>query len=482
MVATAEAVRYGRGMKTWIVIFLGWLAWSLPVGADAAAEPKAKAELKVVVLPIREDIMPPLVYVVRRGVKLAIKEKADVLVLDMDTNGGDVGVTVEIVGILGQFKGETITYVNRKGFSAGAFIAVATQKIYMAPQSVIGAAAPLKMASDGSGVAKLAETEEAKITSAIRALVRTSAEKNGHNIAVIEAMIDRTKELTVDGEVLNEKGQILTLTNKQAEKSYGKPGKPLLSLGTVESLDELLKWSGLSAAKRFDIKPTGVERLATWINTISPLLLMIGIAGIYIEMKTPGFGLPGFVGASAFAIYFLGGYVAGLSGMEWIAVFVIGLLLVMVEFFVFPGSIVLGLLGAGVMLAALVMAMVDIYPGAPALPTLPQIRVPLARIMFSFLGAGAVCWVLSLWLPKTSLYGRLVTKSVSGERTVVLMAQEHARRVGQVGVSVSPLRPGGKGRFGDDVIDVISQGEMIAPGQGIRVIGHSAHEAIVEPV
>lgn len=470
-------------MKTWIVIFLGWLAWWPLGGADAAeAKSEAKAELKVVVLPIREDIMPPLVYLVRRGVKLAIKEKADVLVLDMDTHGGRVDVTGEIVGILGQFKGETITFVNRKAFSAGAFLAVATQKIYMAPQSVIGAAAPIMLSPDGSGPTKLPDTVEAKMTSGIRALVRTSAEKNGHNIAVIEAMIDKTKELTVDGEVLNEKGQILTLTNKQAEKSYGKPAKPLLSLGTVESLDELLKWSGLSAAKRFDIKPTGVERLATWINTISPLLLMIGIAGIYIEMKTPGFGLPGIVGVTAFAIYFLGGYVAGLSGMEWIAVFVIGLLLVMVEFFVFPGSIVLGLMGAGVMLAALVMAMVDIYPGAPAMPTLPQIQVPLMRILFSFLGAGVVCWVLSLWLPKTSLYGRLVTNSASGEQTVALIAQQQAKWVGQVGVSVSPLRPGGKGRFGDDVIDVISQGEMIPPGQGIRVIGHSASEAIVEPV
>ncbi len=466
-------------MKRCLLILLGLLVcW--PGGKTGLAA--TNAELKVVVVPIRDDIMPPLVYLVRRAVKQAIKEKADVLVLDMDTNGGRVDVTGEIVGILGQFKGETITYVNRKAFSAGAFIAVATQKIYMAPQSVIGAAAPIMMAPGGTGVEKLPDTVEAKMTSGIRALVRTSAEKNGHNIAVIEAMIDRTKELKMGDDVLNEKGQILTLTNKQAEKGYGNPPKPLLSLGTVDSLEELLKWSGLGSAKRINITPTGVERLATWINTISPLLLIIGMAGIYIEMKTPGFGLPGIVGVCAFAVYFLGGYVAGLSGVEWIGVFLLGLVLVALELLVFPGTILVGLMGAGLMLAALVMAMVDIYPGGPLMPSLPQVQLPLMRIVFSVLGAGVVCWVLSLWLPKTSFYARLATTSASGEQTVAQLAKVQASRVGQVGVAVSPLRPGGKGRFGDEVIDVISQGEMIAPGVKLRVIRHSGPEAVVEAV
>src|SRR5216110_351227 len=160
---------------------------------------------KAYVLPIRDDIMAPLVYLVRRGVKEAMEAKADLLVIDMDTNGGYVSVTEEIIEILNNFKGQTATFVNRKAFSAGAFISVATRKIFMAPQSVIGAAAPL-MLGPGGGVEKLPDSVEAKMTSAVRALVRTSAEKNGYNIAVIEAMIDRTKEVQIDGEVINEKG------------------------------------------------------------------------------------------------------------------------------------------------------------------------------------------------------------------------------------------------------------------------------------
>src|SRR5437773_3717754 len=270
-------------------------------------ETAGSGQRRVYVLPIRDDIMPPMVYLVRRGVKEAMEAKADLLIIDMDTNGGRVDATEEIMEIINKFKGKTVTYVNHKAFSAGAFISVATQKIYMAPQSVIGAAAPIMLTPGGGSAQDLPSTMEVKFTSALRALVRANAEKNGHNVQVVEAMIDKSRELKIDGEVLNEKGQILTLTDLQAAKKYGEPPKPLLSAGTIEDMDTLVKELGYSDAKRINIKPLGAETLARWLNAISPLLLIIGIAGLYIEFKTPGFGLPGIIGITAFVLYFLGG-------------------------------------------------------------------------------------------------------------------------------------------------------------------------------
>ncbi len=128
-------------MKSWLALLSFLTAW----GAGAA-EPPAPAKGKTVaIIPIREDIAAPLTYLVRRGVKQAIEEKADLLVLDMKTNGGRIDTTEDIIAILGEFKGDTATFVNGGAFSAGAFISVATKKIYMAPQSVIGAAAPIMM-------------------------------------------------------------------------------------------------------------------------------------------------------------------------------------------------------------------------------------------------------------------------------------------------------------------------------------------------
>lgn len=352
----------------------------------------------------------------------------------------------------------------------------------MAPQSVIGAAAPIMMSPTGTGAEKMPDTVEAKMTSAVRALVRVQAEKNNHNIEVIEAMIDKTKELVIDGEVLNKEGNILTLTDRQAAKHYGNPPKPLLSSGTVESLEALLAQLGFAGAQRVEIKPTGAEKLGIWINTIAPLLLIVGMLGLYIEFKTPGFGLPGIVGITAFAIYFLGGYVAGLSAAAWVIVFVLGLILLLLELLVFPGTYIAGVTGAVLMLVAIVMGMVDMYPGAPILPTLPQLRLPLRDISMAILISLVLALILARYLPKTSLYHQLVSQTASG---VTSMAEREARQaacLGQTGMTISPLCPGGKAKFGGEPFDVITRGEMVAKGRPVKIIGHSGPTAVVEEV
>lgn len=470
---------YGFSMKRCLVILL-CLAGLLSFSKNSPAAETAQKQ--VYVIPIRDDIMPPLVYLVRRGVKEAMEAKADVLIIDMDTNGGRIDVTEELIEILNQFKGRTVTYVNRKAFSAGAFISFATREIYMAPQSVIGAAAPIMMSPGGGGVEAMPDTVEAKMSSAVSALVRANAEKNGHNVEVADAMVKKTKELKIDGKVLNEKGQILTLTDQEAKQEYGTPPKPLLSLGTIESFDALLKKLNLSDAKVVRVEPTGVETLGTWINAISPLLLIVGVIGCYIEFKTPGFGLPGIVGITAFAIYFLGGYVAALSGAEWVAIFIIGLALMASELFIHPGTILPGLIGAALMFVALVMAMVDMYPGNPTIPTMPQLRGPLQEIAIAFVTSIILMLLLARFLPKTPIYGALVSQTASGVRSDIQHEKRQLAREGQIGVAISQLRPGGKAQFGEEIIDVISQGDLIAKGQKVKIIGNSGTEAIVESV
>jgi membrane-bound serine protease (ClpP class) len=460
----------------WLLLLL--VACPAP-SAKAAAELTAPPP-RVFVLPIRENIMPPLTYLVRRGVKQAMDARADLLILDMKTDGGRVDVTEEIIQIIGQFRGRTATYVNDRAFSAGAFIAVATQEIYMAPQSVIGAAAPIMMIP-GGGAQEMPDTMEAKMNSAVRALVRSQAERHGHNVEVIEAMIDKNRELIIDGHTINRKGDILTLTDTEAAREYGDPPKPLLSAGTIENLDALIARLGSAGAQRVDVQPTGAEQLAFWLNALNWLWLILGVAGIYLEFKTPGFGLPGIVGLSAFAVYFLGSYIAGLSGLEWPMLFVLGLSLVVLELFVFPGTIVLGMTGGLLMLITVVMAMVDRYPGMPALPTLPQLRAPLADLLYAAFGSVVLIAILARFLPKTSIYGVLVSKNASAMVSVAAQVAEQERRVGREGVAVSTLRPGGKAQFGDEILDVMTQGDLIEKGTRVRIVAHSGREAVVEP-
>ncbi len=323
---------------------------------------------------------------------------------------------------------------------------------------------------------------EVKLASAVSALIRAQAEKNGHNVELVDAMVNKNTEFKIGDKVINEKGQLLTLTDTEASAEYGKSPTPLLSAGTVASMDALLAKLGYADAARTVIAPTGAETLGTWINAISPILLIVGIIGIYIEIKTPGVILPGVVAVLAFLLYFLGGYVAGLSGMEWVLVFVVGLALIISEFFVHPGTILPGLVGAVLIFIALVMAMVDMYPGTPALPTLPEIELPVRNIMIALCSSLVIMAILARFLPKTSIYRRLVSQGASGDVSVVEQQKELASRLGEQGVAISNLRPGGKAQFGNDIVDVITQGEMIGKGQTVRIIGYSGTEAIVEPV
>ena len=155
-------------MKRWMAFSLGLITLA-GSAIDVRAAEATIGPQRVFILPVREDIMTPLVYVVRRGVKEAMEAKADLLLLDMETNGGQANSTLEIMDILSQFKGQTVTYVNRNAYSAGMFIAVATQRIYMAPESVIGAAAPIMMSPGGMGVQDMPSTIKAKMTSALSA-------------------------------------------------------------------------------------------------------------------------------------------------------------------------------------------------------------------------------------------------------------------------------------------------------------------------
>lgn len=460
--------------------------WLLAGPASEPAPKPAEPTRKVVIIPIREPIDKPLVYLVRRGVKQAIEEKADLLILDMETDGGLVNVTMDIIDVLDQFKGPTATYVNKRAFSAGAFISLATQKIFMAPGSVIGAAAPMLMVP-GGGPQEVPSTVEAKMVSAISALVRARAEKNGYNKQVVQAMIDKTTELVIDGKTLNKEGQILTLTNQEAEEKFGEPPKPLLSSGTVDSLDDLLEKLDYRSAQKIEVKPTGAEKVGTWISAISPILLIIGIIGLYIEFKTPGFGLPGIIGILAFVVYFFGGYVSGLSGLEWLALFILGLILVALELFVFPGTVALGVGGAVLMLVAIVMALADVYPAPavpgsfPSLPRIVNVRESLQNLAIALAGTFCVGLILSYFLPRTQFYRGFVSQSVSGEAPAEA-TQQRSSRVGSEGTAISPLRPGGKAQFGQDILDVVTQGELLPKGARVRIISHSGPEAVVEAV
>ena len=445
----------------------------------AVARAEDTAPKTVCVLTIHEDISHNTLYLVRRGLREAEEKQAAALVLDMRTNGGRVDVTEDIIRLLERVPMKTYTFVNDKAYSAGAYIAAATDEIFMAPGSVIGAATPVMLGE--TGVQDLPKTYQEKLTSAMRARIRATAQEKGHNPDVFEAMVDADRGLTIQGKEITAKGKLLTLTSDEAARQYGTPAKALLSAGTVKSLDELLGKVGLKGATTFEVAPYGFEQLARWITMISPLLLLVGFLGLYVEMSHPGMALPAFVAVICFGIYFLGYFVAGLAGWEEVALFVFGLILLAVEFFLFPGHFLSAALGTIAVLAALVLAMTGRLPSEPVMPTWPQLQIPLLKVLGGAFGAMLAAVLLGRYLPKSTLFRKMELAAATNTAEGYSASLGEAKALlGAMGVAETNLRPSGKGRFGDRLVDVVTEGDMIERGSPITIVEVQGSRVVVK--
>ncbi len=179
-------------------------------------------------------------------------------------------------------------------------------------------------------------------------------------------MIDADTELKIDGQVLKEKGELLSLTATEAMKTYGTPPQPLLGSGIARDTADLLTQKfGPRGFEVTQLEATWSERLAVFLNGLAPVLLGLGMLALFIEFKTPGFGVFGISGVCLLAIVFLSSSVAGLSGHEPLALFAVGAVLLLLELAFFHSAGFLGVVGFALMAGSLLWAMADLWPNEP---------------------------------------------------------------------------------------------------------------------
>jgi membrane-bound serine protease (ClpP class) len=444
------------------------------LGNAQQPEPRPAKTPRVYQIPVKNQIEPALLYVIRRGVTEAEKEKADAIVFVMDTPGGGVKEAREIITLIGQIKVPIYTFVEKDAYSAGAIIALATPHIYMAPGSVIGAATPLMMSPFG-GVEKMPDAVEEKMTSAVAALVRAAAEQGGHDPQLGEAMVRREVGYSVGTNILSKAGELLTLTASEAEG--------ILSDGTVKDVATMLEKAGLSGAEIQTLEITPAERIARFIAAFAPILLMIGLGGIYLEIKTPGFGIPGIAGIAALTLFFFGHHIAGLAGTEDAILFILGVVLLLIEIFVTPGFGVLGFSGIALILYALISAMTWVIPG-DVFPALNESTLQQAVINLAFGATGTVALgiLAAKFLPESRAIRPLVLRQSTNKAEGFTAAPEHAELLGRKGIAEMNLHPAGRALFDDERINVISRGEFIESGSAVRVIETGGGRIVVEKI
>ena len=445
-------------------------------------------------IPVRDQIGPPILDILRRGLKDAIRDKADLVILDMDTPGGELGVTLEImeeiIENLEKFDGKIITYVNDEAISAGAYIAIATSEIAFSPKSQIGAAEAVS-----GGGANIDSSMKRKINSYLKAKIRNYAGDYRYRSQVMAAMMDANESLIIEGEplkteagsLIKKPGELLTLTGQEACQNYGDPPAPLLGFGVYDSVEDIMK--DRYGSEQWQIKKMEInwaEEMGLWLNGIAPLILSIGLVCIFVEFKTPGFGVFGVAGILLLLVFFGSKYVAGLAGQEELLVFLLGACLVLVEIFLAPGLILPGVLGIALMMGGIFWAMIDVWPTPDFQWSMEVIRPPLWE-MIQTLGLVFLFGLLvSKFLPKTSMWKKLILSTTLGNEWISKVNMQNQKStsqlIGKMGKSISELYPIGQIELDGIRYDARSDMGKIAKGEKIEVIKKTEFELVVRLV
>lgn len=417
-------------------------------------------EKLVYVASIEGDIDLGLAPFVRRVISDAEKAGADAVIFRINTFGGRVDAATQIKDAILESKILTIGFVDKRAISAGSLIALSCQKVVMVPGSSMGATTVV----DQTG-----QKQAEKYQSYMRSEMRSTAERNKRRTDVAEAMVD--ERVVIEG--LVDSTQLVTLTAEEAFK-YG------MADTVVSSLQELLLAFDLEGAIIVDEDTNWAEEVVRFLNNpiISSLLIMVGLIGLYTEIKSPGWGLPGTLGLSALVLFFGSAYILQLATIIEILMFIGGVILLLVEIFVIPGFGIAGVSGIILMLVALFLSLMS---GVPYFD-MDMISSALLQLTASIVLAIIGMITLAKFLPKFKTFNKLILKDEEKAEEGYMSNPDFKTLVGAEGITLTPLRLSGTANIDGKRVDVVSDGDYIMKGAKVKVIFTEGMRVVVKEI
>ncbi len=423
---------YRKGLIFIIVLlfFLTSLSMAAPGGAGET----------VYIIPLEGPVEKGLLRFLTRSFQEAERAGASMVILEINTPGGFLDAAFDVSSLIREQEMPVHAYVKNKALSAGAYLALSCDKIFMAPGGVIGAAEPRSFVAGEEGV-------DEKTISAWAAAMESVAEAAGKDPQLAEAMV--RKEVSIEGVV--EEGRLLTLTSKKAAELN-------FSDGTFHSRRDLLNYLELEEASLIETDEKVAERIARMITdpTIATILLTVAMAALMLELTTAGFGVAGFVSMASFALFFGGHIFAGLAGYEVLVLFVLGIILLLIEAFL-PSFGIVGAAGLGGIATAVVLSAADAGQG-------------LLMFSLSFLFSIVIAAFSFRALNRKGFFNRIIL-SYQEEKTLGYVGpRSYSDLQGKKGMAVTPLRPAGTALIEGKRQDVVTEGGFIAAGAEIEVV------------
>jgi membrane-bound serine protease (ClpP class) len=412
-----------------------------------------------------EEIELGLAYYFERAIDEAEEADAALVIIHMDTPGGRVDAAIRIRDRILTTDIPVVVLVDRRAWSAGALISLATDLIIMAEGSSIGAATVVQ-SGGGGGM----QPVEEKMTSAFRSEMRATAEATSRSPEIAESMVDAN--LAVGGVIPS--GRLTTLTGREAVE-FG------ISETRMDDIDEVMAFFGLEDEPILVVEETWAESVVRILTSsmVAGLLMSLGMLGLFFELMSPGFGWAGGFGLACLTLFFTGHLLVHLAGAEEVLLVVGGIVLLGLEIFVIPGFGIAGLAGVLAIGAGLTMALVASDISIELQPI--SISGALIRVMTS-LSVTLVGMILVFkYLPRTAVGRRLVLAAASATGSSVEHDLDHGIQVGELGIVLSNLAPTGKARIGDRRTEVVSEEGYIEKGTRIRVTRIAGNRVEVRP-
>ncbi|SDW88422.1 nodulation protein NfeD [Paenibacillus sp. CF384] len=427
-----------------LMALLYMLAMAIPAFAAAGNSDGATVGSTIYVVKVKQTVESGLQKTLERAYQEAEEAKAKRMLLVLNTLGGRLDSALEIGELIRTSKVPTTVYVQGKAVSAGTYIALNADQIIMQPGSTIGAAAVVDESGDLITNPKTLSfwTEEMKAAALL----------NDRDPNIAAGMVNPNLELELSSLGRTKaKGDILTLSAGDALKvGYAEY--------TAETVDDALAKLNLPQPNIVNYEVSAMERVGQFLTLpiVMTLLLIIGIAGVTIELMIPGFGAPGIIGVIGFGLYFFGHYIVGFAGLEDVILFIIGILLLVSELFV-PSFGILGILGSISLIASVLMAA-------------PNPKSAGLSLIVAVIVAGIIVYIIGKRFAHRGIWNKFILRDQLTTAEGYVSTASKVSYLGMNGKTLTPLRPAGTIRIGDDRIDVVTSGEFIPSGADVTVI------------
>ncbi len=419
------------------------------------------AEEKVYLISVNGEINPGLVPYVERGIKEAEENSAKAIIFEINTFGGRVDAATEIKDLILNANIPTVAFVNKRAISAGSLIALSCKRIVMAAGSSIGATTVV----DQTG-----KKQSEKYQSYMRSEMRATAERNGRPKKIAEAMVD--ERVVIPG--LVDSTQLVTLTATEAVK-YG------IADTVLSDINEVLDFIGYSQASIIPIQENTGEKIVRFLNNpiVTSLLIMIGMVGMFVELKTPGWGVAGTLSVLAFILFFGSGLILNFVSALDIIIFIVGVVLLLLEIFVIPGFGITGVLGILAIISSLFLGLLPDF----SFLTSEDITAALWQLAISLVLSVIFTYFLFKFLPKTNVFNNFILKEkIKSSFSYKTVSDNYPEKnvLGKIGTALSDLRPSGIANINGERLDVVTQGEYIEKGNKIVVVHADGMKIIVQ--